>query len=127
MRCGSPARDCSTIRAGGSDAGHEGRPGLDGRGAAERGWLTQPLRWKRPRKIFVCAHGDLFAEGVPDEWIDRVFAVMALAPQHTFQVLTKRPGRMRAYIARLESQREGFAVFPPAKNAAARSTSQRRP
>lgn len=64
-------------------------------------WLDQPLRWKRARKIFVCAHGDLFAENVPDEWIDRVFAVMALAPQHTFQVLTKRAARMRAYVSSL--------------------------
>ena len=61
-------------------------------------WLTQPLCWSKPRMIFVCAHGDLFAEGVPDEWIDRVFAVMALAPQHTFQVLTKRSERMREYL-----------------------------
>ncbi|MBY5849632.1 phage Gp37/Gp68 family protein [Rhizobium leguminosarum] len=61
-------------------------------------WLDEPLRWKRPRMIFVCAHGDLFAEGVPDEWIDKVFAVMALAPQHIFQVLTKRPERMREYL-----------------------------
>ncbi|ANM12092.1 phage Gp37/Gp68 family protein [Rhizobium sp. N324] len=61
-------------------------------------WLTQPLTWSRPRMIFVCAHGDLFAEGVPDEWIDKVFAVMALAPQHVFQVLTKRPERMREYL-----------------------------
>lgn len=60
-------------------------------------WLDQPLRWKRPRTIFVCAHGDLFHESVPDQWIDRVFAVMAMAPQHTFQVLTKRSGRMREY------------------------------
>ena len=58
-------------------------------------WLDQPLRWKRPRMIFVCAHGDLFHENVPDEWIDRVFAVMVLAPQHNFQVLTKRSARMR--------------------------------
>ncbi|SOC42474.1 protein gp37 [Rhizobium subbaraonis] len=63
-----------------------------------REWLDQPLRWKRPRMIFVCAHGDLFAEGVPDEWIDQIFAVMALCPQHTFQVLTKRPERMRGYL-----------------------------
>jgi protein gp37 len=61
--------------------------------------LLDPLRWKRPRKIFVCAHGDLFHESVPDEWIDRVFAVMALAPQHVFQVLTKRPERMREYMS----------------------------
>ncbi|ASY56446.1 phage Gp37/Gp68 family protein [Sinorhizobium sp. CCBAU 05631] len=69
-----------------------------------REWLDQPLRWTKPRMIFVCAHGDLFAEGVPDEWIDQIFAVMALAPQHTFQVLTKRPERMRDYLttSRLE-------------------------
>lgn len=60
--------------------------------------LLDPLKWRRPRMIFVCAHGDLFAENVPDEWIDQVFAVMALAPQHTFQVLTKRPERMRDYV-----------------------------
>ncbi len=69
------------------------------------GWLDQPLRWKRPRMIFVCAHGDLFHEAVPDEWIDRVFAVMALSPQHTFQVLTKRPERMRAYLAPHDQRR----------------------
>lgn len=61
-------------------------------------WLGQPLQWAKPRMIFVCAHADLFHESVPDEWIDRVFAVMALAPQHTFQVLTKRPKRMRDYL-----------------------------
>lgn len=62
-------------------------------------WLGQPLRWARPRRIFVCAHGDLFHESVPDEWIDGVFAIMALCPQHTFQVLTKRPERMRDYCS----------------------------
>lgn len=71
-------------------------------------WLDQPLRWKRPRKIFVCAHGDLFAENVPDEWIDRVFAVMALAPQHIFQVLTKRAARMRAWFADDAGRRSGI-------------------
>ncbi|MCM2441157.1 phage Gp37/Gp68 family protein [Agrobacterium vitis] len=65
-------------------------------------WLTEPLKWKRPRMIFVCAHGDLFAEGVPDEWIDKIFAIMALAPHHTFQVLTKRPERMREYLVRFK-------------------------
>jgi protein gp37 len=59
--------------------------------------LDLPLRWRSPRRIFVNSTSDLFHEKVPDEWIDRVFAVMALAPQHTFQVLTKRPERMRAY------------------------------
>lgn len=62
-------------------------------------WLRQPLQWKRPRRIFVCAHGDLFHESVPDEWLDRVFAVMAMTKRHTFQVLTKRPERMAAYLS----------------------------
>ncbi len=61
--------------------------------------LTKPLHWKRPRRIFVNSMSDLFHESVPDEWIDRIFAVMALAPQHTFQVLTKRAKRMREYLA----------------------------
>ena len=61
-------------------------------------WLAQPFAWRKPRMIFVCAHGDLFHEDVPDEWIDQVFAIMALAPRHTFQVLTKRAERMRKYV-----------------------------
>lgn len=63
--------------------------------------LDQPLRWRRPRKIFVNSTSDLFHESVPEGWIDRIFAVMALATQHTFQVLTKRPERMRAYVSSL--------------------------
>jgi protein gp37 len=60
--------------------------------------LTLPLRWKRPRKIFVNSQSDLFHEDVPFDVIDRAFAVMALCPQHTFQILTKRPERMREYF-----------------------------
>lgn len=60
--------------------------------------LDHPLRWKRPRRIFVVSMGDLFHESVPFEWIDRVWAVMALAPQHTFQVLTKRPERAAEWL-----------------------------
>ncbi|HWJ71897.1 MAG TPA: phage Gp37/Gp68 family protein [Kaistia sp.] len=60
--------------------------------------LLEPLRRRKPTTWFVNSMGDLFHESVPDEWIDRVFAVMALSPQHTFQVLTKRSARMRAYF-----------------------------
>jgi len=60
--------------------------------------LLKPLGWRRGRKIFVCAHGDLFHESVPDDWIDQVFAIAALCPQHTFQVPTKRAERMRDYM-----------------------------
>jgi protein gp37 len=61
-------------------------------------FLTQPLRWRKPRRIFVNSLSDLFHKDVPDEFIARVFAVMALAPQHTFQLLTKRHGRMRSLL-----------------------------
>lgn len=60
--------------------------------------LMQPLRWSKPRRIFWNAHGDMFHPAVPDEWIDRCFAVMALTPQHVHQVLTKRADRMRSYF-----------------------------
>lgn len=62
--------------------------------------LELPLRWKKPRRVFVDSMSDLFHEDVPDEYIDRVFAVMALTPQHTYQVLTKRPARMRGYLTK---------------------------
>jgi protein gp37 len=61
--------------------------------------LLQPLRWRKPARIFVNSMSDLFHEALPDAVIDRVFAVMALAPHHTFQVLTKRPDRMRQYLS----------------------------
>ena len=64
--------------------------------------LTAPLRRKKATTYFVNSMGDLFHENCPDEWIDKVFAVMALAPQHTFQVLTKRAERMRDFLQRLE-------------------------
>ena len=60
--------------------------------------LMAPLRWRKPRMIFVNSMSDLFHEDVPDGHIDKMFAVMALAPQHTFQVLTKRSARMLAYL-----------------------------
>ena len=64
-----------------------------------RKWLDQPLHWKKPRMVFVCAHADLFHEAVDDEWIDMVFAVMVMSNRHTFQVLTKRATRMRGYLS----------------------------
>jgi protein gp37 len=58
----------------------------------------EPFSWKEPRRIFVCAHGDLFHASVPDAWIDYVFMVALLNPRHTLQILTKRPDRMREYM-----------------------------
>jgi len=60
--------------------------------------LTQPVRWTRPRRIFVNSMSDLFHELVPYGFVDKVFAAMSLSPQHTFQILTKRPERMRDYL-----------------------------
>ena len=60
--------------------------------------LDQPIRWKRPRRIFVNSMSDLFHTDVPDDYIAKVFAVMAIASRHTFQVLTKRHGRMKALL-----------------------------
>ncbi len=55
--------------------------------------LEAPLRWKRPRMVFVNSMSDLFHKDVPAEFIAKCFAVMEKATHHTFQVLTKRPGR----------------------------------
>src|SRR6266446_6620921 len=56
---------------------------------------AEPLRWARPRMIFVNSMSDLFHAGVPDDYIAAFARVMQLADWHTYQVLTKRSGRMR--------------------------------
>jgi protein gp37 len=61
--------------------------------------LTQPLKWRKPAKVFVNSMSDLFHKDVPDQYIADVFAVMAVADRHTFQVLTKRPSRMRSLLS----------------------------
>lgn len=68
-------------------------------------FLTQPLRWRKPKMVFVNSLSDLFHEAVPMDFIARVFAVMALAHHHTFQLLTKRHGRMRSLLNRGDFQR----------------------
>lgn len=80
--------------------------------------IDQPLRWRKPRRIFVCSMGDLFHPSVPDEWIDKVFGVMHACeydgnshgdafPWHVFQILTKRPERMCEYLS--QDRRERWA------------------
>lgn len=64
--------------------------------------LTLPLKWKKPRTVFVNSVSDLFHPDVPFEFIDHVFAVMALTRQHTYQILTKRPERMAEYLNNAE-------------------------
>ena len=77
-----------------------------GKGALIPEKLNEPLRMRKPRRIFANSMSDLFHENLSDHAIDRVFAVMALAHQHTFMVLTKRPARMRAYLDLSTDNRE---------------------
>jgi len=58
-----------------------------------RSRLSQPIDWRKPRRVFVCSMGDLFHENVPDEFIKDIWYTMLAAQQHTFQILTKRPQR----------------------------------
>ena len=123
----NPVRGCSRVSEGcrncyaetqairiiGMDRGRgvpEGEGAYDGLIAKGGQWngkmktvpelLSQPLRWQKPRLIFVNSMSDLFHEGVPDSYIQLVFAVMAVAQHHTFQILTKRPERMRKLLER---------------------------
>lgn len=60
--------------------------------------LEEPLAWRRPRRVFVNSMSDLFHDQIPDDYIAKVFAVMACTPRHTYQLLTKRHGRMRSWL-----------------------------
>ena len=62
--------------------------------------LDAPLRWKKPRRIFVNSMSDLFHKDVPEDFIAEVFAVMARCQHHVFQILTKRPERMQAFCSK---------------------------
>lgn len=78
--------------------GHHFESGFDLQLRGER--LSLPLRWKRPRRIFVNSMSDLFHKDIPLEFVDRVFDVMEEADWHVFQVLTKRSSLMRDYLRR---------------------------
>lgn len=73
--------------------------------------LTEPLRIKKPTKFFVNSMSDTFYEKMPDEWLDKLFAVMALCPQHTFQILTKRPERMKERVEMLRNYSDVIGQF----------------
>lgn len=60
--------------------------------------VGEPLKWRRPKRVFVNSMSDLFHEDITDDQITEIFTVMARCPQHTFQVLTKRPGRMANWM-----------------------------
>lgn len=77
--------------------GHHFEQGFDLTLRPER--LEIPTRWRRPRKVFVNSMSDLFHDEVPDEFIADVFGVMGTCRAHTFQILTKRHGRMRSLLS----------------------------
>jgi len=66
--------------------------------------LDQPLRWREPRRIFVCSMGDLFHPNVETPWIDSILASVAMSPQHTFLALTKRPEKMAPFLSNRHTQ-----------------------
>lgn len=120
----NPVRGCDKVSAGCKNCyaetfserwrgikGHPFEQGFDLRLVPEA--LEKPLRWKKPRKIFVNSMSDLFHEDIPNEYIAAVFGVMAACPQHTFQVLTKRAARMREWFDWLPSHYDGPRTVPP--------------
>jgi protein gp37 len=119
-RTWNPIRGCSRVSEGCRNcyaermAARFSKPGKPFHGFAEAGragslWtgrvelvprsLDEPLRWRKPQRIFVDSMSDLFHDGLSNEAIAAVFGVMAAAPQHTFQVLTKRAARMTEWFA----------------------------
>jgi protein gp37 len=103
----NPVTGCSNVSPGCDHCYAEGiARRFDGTKAYPNGFdvtlrperLDQPLRWQRSRRIFVNSMSDLFHADIPHDYIAGVFAVMAIAQRHTFQVLTKRPGRMRSLL-----------------------------
>lgn len=82
------------------------RPGVDWAGSARLHpeMLGEPLRWRKPQRVFVNSMSDLFHESLSNEEIAAVFGVMAACPRHTFMVLTKRPERAAAWFKWVQNQ-----------------------
>ena len=87
-------------------------PRWTGKVALVESALDLPLRWKKPRRIFVNSMSDLFHEKVADEWIIGILRVIERAPQHTFQVLTKRPERMLDFFIGTSGAGASAPVLP---------------
>lgn len=94
-----------------------GKPVFNGKVNFVEHLLLKPLRWRTPKMIFVNSMSDLFHENIPDEQIDKAFAVMARCPHHFFQILTKRPERMRDYMIRPGRGYDGKWIESPGMGA----------
>jgi protein gp37 len=88
--------------------------------------LDDPLRWRRPRRIFVNSMSDIFHEALSFQDIAAIFGVMAAAPQHTFQILTKRAARMEAWFRWIEQEATGLLTLPLAPQLIAADEAQTR-
>jgi protein gp37 len=128
----NPVRGCTKVSAGCKNCyaetfaerwrgipGHPFEQGFDLKLVPEK--LGEPLKWKKPRRIFVNSMSDLFHEKIPFEYIDQVWRVMAEAFQHTFQILTKRPARMLEFFewtktnlkkAHMDEWWKGYSTMP---------------
>jgi protein gp37 len=78
--------------------------------------LRLPLSWNQPRRIFVCSMTDLFGDWVPVAWVEQIWRVMASAPQHQFQVLTKRPSMMTNTVPAVYDRIWGYVEHRPLEN-----------
>lgn len=94
---------------------HKGTPVFTGVvNLAPENIQLRPIAWQRPRLIFVNSVSDVFHENVSDDWVDMVMRTAVAAPQHVYQILTKRPARMRAYFERLYGERwDEFLAMRP--------------
>lgn len=131
-RTWNPVRGCSIVSSGcvncyamkqahrfsGSGRAYEGLtkqtkagPQWTGKIRTVESALLEPLSWRKPQRVFVNSMSDLFHDGVPDEFIERVFSVMALAERHTFQILTKRPSRMLAWFRARRFDVKDYAIL----------------
>lgn len=107
MRMAARLEAMGTVKYRGTTRSSGGRPVWTGRANLDEKALQIPLGWTRPRRIFVNSMSDLFYEDVPVPFIKRVWEIMTRANWHTYQVLTKRPERMREVLSDY-----GFTVLP---------------
>jgi len=94
MRMAARLESMGTRKYAGLTRKSGGRAKWTGRVRLDESALAAPANWRKPRMVFVNSMSDLFHDGVPDDFISRVWTTMAKARQHTFQILTKRPERM---------------------------------
>ena len=107
MRMAARLEAMNVEKYGGLTRKSGGRYVWTGRIRLDEAALSAPLAWKKPRKIFVNSMSDLFHEDVPSEFVARVWSVMSQTQRHTYQILTKRPDRLKKIV-----KQEALPVLP---------------